>query len=385
MDLSDGRREMADAAPSELRKAFDTWQEAQCQALELMLSAPQPGTPTDWAEGFRWLTRMATLALEHVVEKGDPGFPVLFRSQDPYRKLIGDNPDVNYYFASLDPSQNYRLYGTRGAAAYVGLTFGTDIFRGRNQAVTGTLVQSDLDQFELGENGEFEVFMGPKAGKGNWIELEEGVAHLAVRETFVDRRDTEPAELHIERVRPGQPPPLSPEVMAESLEAASTFLIWIVRGCLGAFAASANRINAIEGGSGAAAVKKRDEAISTHSDTGMAYMVGRWRLEPGEALVVDILPPLGDFAYWGLVITNPWLESYDYRYTQTHLSNGTARANDDGSWTLVISPEEPGPGHVHNWLDTGGRLEGYAILRWVLVRDAPNPKCEVVPIESLRT
>ncbi len=375
---------MADAAPSELRKAFDGWQDAQRQALELMLAAPQPGTPTDWAEGFRWLTRMASLALEHVVEKGDPNFPVLFRSQDPYRKLIGDNPDVNYYFASLDPSQNYRLYGTRGASAYVGLTFGTDIFRGKKQAVTGTLVQSDLDQFEIGENGEFEIYLGPKAETGNWIELKEGVAHVAVRETFVDRRDTEPAVLHIERITAESPPPLAPEVMAESLEAAATFLLWIVRACLGAFGASANRINAIEGGSGAAAVKKRDKAVSTHSDTDMAYMVGRWRLEEGQALVVDILPPAGDFAYWGLVITNPWLESYDYRRAQTHLSNGTARMNDDGSWTLVISPDDPGPAHAHNWLDTGGRLEGYAILRWVLVRDAPNPKCEVVSIGSLR-
>ncbi|MCP4241553.1 MAG: hypothetical protein GY772_13410 [bacterium] len=139
------------------------------------------------------------------------------------------------------------------------------------------------------------------------------------------------------------------------------------------------RIKAIERGSGAAAVNKRDEAISTYSDTGMAYMVGRWRLEPEGVLMVDILPPAGDFAYWGLVITNPWLESYDYRYTQTHRSSGTARATGDGSWTLVISPGEPDPGHAQDWIDTGGRLEGYAILRWVLVRDAPNPKYEVVP------
>lgn len=375
---------MQSAAPEVLRRAFDVWQDTQRQALDLMLAAPHPGAPADWAEGFRWITRMATLALEHVVEKGDPRFPLLFRSQTPHRKLIGDNPDVNYYFASLDPTQNYRFFGTRGASAYVGLTFGTDIFRGTKQAVTGTLIQSDLDQFELGENGEFEIFLGPEAGKGNWIELEEGVAHLAVRETFVDRRDTEPAVLHIERIGSDRPPPLAPEVMAENLEAASTFLLWIMRGCLGAYGASANKINTIEGGSGAAAVKKRDKAISTHSDTDMAYMVGRWCLEPGDALVVDIPAPGGEFVYWGLVITNPWLESYDYHYAQTHLSNGTARVNGDGSWTLVISPEEPGPLHAHNWLDTGGRLEGYAILRWVLVRDVQNPKCEVVSIESLR-
>ena len=375
---------MGDEAPRELLEAFEEWQDTQRKALELMLGAKQPGAPADWAEGFRWITRMATLALEHVVEKGDPLFPVIFRSQTPYLKLIGDNPDVNYYFASLDPSQKYRLHGTRGTGAYVGLTFGSDIFRGRPQAVTGTLVQSDLDQFELGEGGAFEIFFGPGPGTGNWIELEEGVAHLAVRETFVDRRVAEPAVLELERVTEERPAPLAPEGMAESLRAASTFLMWIVRGALGAFAASANRINAIEGGTGAAAVQKRDKAISTHSDTDMAYMVGRWRLAAGEALVVDLPRPGGTFAYWGLVITNPWLESYDYRFAQTHLSNGTARANEDGSWTLVISAEDPGPAHAANWLDTGGRLEGYAILRWVLVGDVRNPVCRVVSVESLR-
>ena len=73
-----------------------------------------------------------------------------------------------------------------------------------------------------------------------------------------------------------------------------------------------------------------------------------------------------------------------FPYLSSSFHEGRYRANDDGSWTLVIAPEDPGPAHAHNWLDTGGRLEGYAILRWVLVRDVRNPECRVVPVESLR-
>jgi hypothetical protein len=71
---------MSADAPQVLIKAFETWQSTQRQALESMLAAEQPGTPSDWAEGFRWLTRMSSLALDYVLEKGDPKFPVLFRT-----------------------------------------------------------------------------------------------------------------------------------------------------------------------------------------------------------------------------------------------------------------------------------------------------------------
>ena len=372
---------MSADAPQVLIKAFETWQSTQRQALESMLAAEQPGTPSDWAEGFRWLTRMSSLALDYVLEKGDPKFPVLFRSQDPWKKLIGDNPDVNYYFASLDPRYEYRLYGNRGEAPYVGLTFGTDILRGTAKGRTGTLAQSYLDQFEADAEGNFEITLSATPKQGNWIKLEPGTAHMAVRETFPDRSQARPAVLHIERITDEKPEPLSPEVMAELLEAASTHLMWNVRAALGVWASSANRVNAVAGSPGSTMVKAQTNEVSSHSDTDMVYMSSRWRLAPGEALVVNIQPPPHDFVYWGFVILNPWAESYDYHYTQTHLSNATAAKGSDGSWTLVIAPEDPG---VPNWLDTGGRLEGYALLRWVLAgADPPTPTCELVSIDSL--
>jgi hypothetical protein len=43
----------------------------------------------------------------------------------------------------------------------------------------------------------------------------------------------------------------------------------------------------------------------------------------------------------------------------------------------VISPVDPG---VPNWIDTGGRREGYMIVRWVLADHPPHPTCELVPV-----
>ena len=45
----------------------------------------------------------------------------------------------------------------------------------------------------------------------------------------------------------------------------------------------------------------------------------------------------------------------------------------------MISPVDPG---VPNWLDTGGRREGYMIVRWVLADRPPHPTCELVPIDD---
>jgi hypothetical protein len=74
------------------------------------------------------------------------------------------------------------------------------------------------------------------------------------------------------------------------------------------------------------------------------------------------------------------MESFDYRYATTALNNKTARRSPDGSWRMVIAPFDPG---VENWLDTGGRLEGYMLVRWVLADGPPHPTAEVVDIKDL--
>jgi hypothetical protein len=49
---------------------------------------------------------------------------------------------------------------------------------------------------------------------------------------------------------------------------------------------------------------------------------------------------------------------------------------------MVIAAENPGPG-VENWLDTGGRLEGYMLVRWVLADGPPHPTAHLVSVADL--
>ena len=368
-----------------LDEVFAGWIEAQQAAVAAMRDADVPRTPADDAEGYRWVTRLTSLAQDWFVEKADPLHPVLFIAQGEYRKLMVDNPDVQYRFSPIDDARRYRLTGTRGEAAYVGLTFGTPIGKGAVGGRTGTTTQTHLDAFELGPNGEVDVTFGPGPAPdpvpANWIEIEPGTGQLAVRETFFDKRTERPADLQLELVDDVAPPVLSPDELVEKLQFASLFVQFVAATVVQMWKDTEHNVNRLGGQSGAAHVQEQDDEVRSHSNAEMDYHGGRWVLGEDEALVITVDPPAGDFLYWGLTVANPWMESYDYRYTTTALNNRRAVRSEDGAWRMAISPRDPG---IRNWLDTAGRREGYMLVRWVLADRPPHPRCELVPIDRVR-
>ena len=376
-----------DGTRTRLDAAWKVWMDAQQAAIETVRSAQGvPRAEADWAEGYRWVTRLVSLAQEWFVEKSDPLHPQLFQAQSEYRKLLVDNPDVRYGFCALDEAHTYRLVGTRGEAAYVGLTFGTPVGKGPAGGRTGTTAQAHLDQFDLGPAGEVELYFGPAGAMAspvpkNWVELPPGTAQLAVRETFFDRRHDRPSELRVELVGDVPPPTLGAGALAASLEFAGMFVQFVAATAVQMWHDTAGNVNQLGGTSGAHHVSSQEDEVRSHSNPEMTYHGGRWVLGDGEALVVTVKEPDTEFLYWGLTTATAWMESLDYRYTTTNLNNRTARRSRDGSWRLVIAPSDPG---VPNWIDTQGRLEGYMIVRWVLADDPPHPTCELVPIDSLR-
>ena len=196
-------------------------------------------------------------------------------------------------------------------------------------------------------------------------------------------KDQRLSDLYLERLGDPLPTPwASPDSIADKLETAAHFLVFTVRQACAMWAGTAQTPpNIIRGASGAHHVRAKEDEVRAHCDTDMAYMGGHWVLEPDQALRITMHPPPYDFVYWGLVLVSPWQESYDYQFTRTCANNGSAQRNADGSWTLVVAPKDPG---VENWLDTGGRLEGSMLLRWVLAgENPPHPDCEVVPLSSL--
>jgi hypothetical protein len=376
-----------------LEQAFDAWVAAQQAALDVVHQATGvPESEVDLAEGYRWVTRLSRLALDWFVERSDPLHPQLFTLQDEYRKLLVDNPDVHYLFCVLDDSRSYRLVGRRGQAAYIGMTFGTPFGQGPVGGRTGTQTQTHVDEFDLGPDGEVDILIAPEASMPdprprNSVVLEPGTAQLAMRETHFVKSPERLGQLRVELVpEEGEtvpPPLLSGEELAPKLERAAMFLTFVGSTAMQMWNDAATNMNTFGGQAGSAHVAAQEDEVRSHSNAEMTYHGGRFRLEPGQALVVTVHQPDKPFLYWGLTLTSAWMESFDYRYTTTALNNETATRSEDGSWRLVVAPENPGPG-VPNWLDTGGRLEGYMIVRWVLADGPPHPSAEVVPTESLR-
>ncbi len=377
---------VTDATQERLDAAWKVWIDSQEAAVETVRSAEGvPRTETDVAEGYRWVTRLASLAQEWFIEKSDPLHPQLFQAQTEYRKLLVDNPDVRYGFCTLDDTRSYRLTGRRGQAAYVGLTFGTPVGKGAVGGRTGTTVQAHLDQFDLGPSGEVDILIAPHdrmpdPAPNNSIVLEPGTGQLAVRETFFDRRHDQPADLRIDLLDNVPPPNLGAEELAAKMEFAGLFVQFVATTAVNMWRDTASNINSFGGTAGAKHVAAQDDEVRSHSNAEMTYHGGRWVLGEGEALVVTVHDPPTAFLYWGLTTTTAWMESLDYRYATTNLNNHSALRSEDGDWRLVISPTDPG---VPNWLDTGGRREGYMIVRWVLADDPPHPTCELVPVGEL--
>jgi hypothetical protein len=375
-----------------LAAAFEGWVAAQQAALETMRNAVDggvPGTDLDVAEGYRWVTRLSTLALEWLVEKSDPLHPQLFTLQDEYRKLLVDNPDVHYLFCVLDDSRSYRLVGRRGECAYLGMTFGTPFGQGQVGGRTGTQTQTHIDAFDLGPDGSVDILIAPAADMPdprprNSIVLEPGTAQLAIRETHFERTPERLSALRVELVGQSDVPPplLSSDELAGKLEIAAMFLQFVGGTAVQMWHDAGKNMNTFGGVSGQAHVEAQEDEVRSHSNAEMTYHGGRFSLEPGQALVVTVHEPDTPYLYWGLTLASPWMESFDYRYTTTALNNRTARRSPDGSWRLVIAPADPGPG-VDNWLDTGGRLEGYMLVRWVLADGPPHPTAALVPVAEL--
>jgi hypothetical protein len=107
-------------------------------------------------------------------------------------------------------------------------------------------------------------------------------------------------------------------------------------------------------------------------------VIGRWELQPGEALIVEVQPPEG--IYWSFSIGNPWWETIHYGRHQSSLNAHQAVADSDGLVRVVLCDRDPG---VANWLDTAGHSNGPIILRCVRTATAPTPSTRVVAFDDI--
>jgi hypothetical protein len=109
---------------------------------------------------------------------------------------------------------------------------------------------------------------------------------------------------------------------------------------------------------------------------------GYFQLDDDQALVVTIDP--GNAGYFVVPVTNDWTITDNYWDQQTSLNIAQSKKNADGTYTIVISPADPG---VWNWVSTGGLNQGTISIRFQDLdpnsSTSPTVSSQVVSLDQL--
>ncbi|CAM3348409.1 DUF1214 domain-containing protein [Mycobacterium colombiense] len=347
-------REASDQTAPQARAWWQRFQQMLGDVTKIITEDAE--SERELAEGLRMVARVSSLCAQMTVE-ADPDRPSFFDMCSENRMVGGPNPDGNYYLAMIRGDRRYRVTGTRGTTAYLGLQIlaGTGITPRR---MAGYVSDSDL---VLG-SGEFALVLSadePSDLAGaQWVQIPDDASSVVVREYIGDRASEELAALRIEALDPGPLTTLTDDALADQFTAMAWSLMKLAtlhRTIKPELLQSPNTLLTAQ-------AADLGEADTTPDNL---YMMGTFRLEPGQALVLDIAPP--DTRYWNVTLETIWHECLEPRRRHSSVTNRGVQPDADGRVRIAISAQDFGFGH---WLDTGGRHRGFVVLRWL---DNPSP------------
>ena len=179
----------------------------------------------------------------------------------------------------------------------------------------------------VADDGTFELWASPERPAGaaapvNWVATDEHSNRLLVRQFFGTYETVTPMDLRVDNVtRPFHPrAALTVDGAAASLRAAAGSFGAMVPMFQGEMLAKGgDRINTF-------ATDIGDPTSTSGGVPGGNAVTARWRLEPDEALLVQVTPP-DPCPYWDVQVGNGWYESFDYRwfFSGSHLRAGCVR------------------------------------------------------------
>ncbi len=205
-----------------------------------------------------------------------------------------------------------------------------------------------------------------------WVAIPDDASAIVVREYIADRNLELLASLDIEPLDPPGPPSLPTDAL---IGEQMTGMAWTIaklttlhRTIKPELLDQPNQLVTAEAA----------ELGAADSTPDNLYMIGTFRLAPGEALVIDLEPP--GTRYWSVTLENIWHECIDPRRRRSSITNAGAVPGADGRVRIVAAADDPG---VANWLDTGGRHRGFLVLRWLDNPDPPPVTTRVARIDEL--
>ena len=313
--------------------------------------------------GLRVLSRVSALCSELSVE-ADPELPWFLDMCSPTRMIGGPNPDGRNLLAMIRGDRTYRITGTRGSAAYLGL----QVLAGTG--MTPRRMAAYLSDTELRlDDGAFTIIVSatePDGLDGQWLEIPADAASIVVREYIGDAAAEVPASLHIETLDAGPPAPPSDAEVAEQF----TAMAWTLM-----------KLSTLHRTIKPELLEQPNVLLTARAaDLGSAdttpdnlYMIGTFDLTDGQTLLLEITPP--ETRYWNVTLENVWHECIEPRRRHSSVTNRGVTRDADGLVRIAIGAKDFGHGH---WLDTGGYRRGFMVLRWLDNPAAPEVKVSVL-------
>jgi hypothetical protein len=309
-------------------------------------------------DGLRVVSRVTALCSELSVE-ADPQLPWFFDMCSPTRMVGGPNPDGRYLLAMIRGDRRYRITGTRGTTAYLGLQVlaGTGMTPRR---MAGYLSDTDLHL----DAGAFTIVVSTdepeNLGDAQWFQIPADAASIVVREYVGDAAEEVAATLHIETLDAQPPQPPTDSEVAEQFTAMAWTLMKLTtlhRTIKPELLETPNVLLTAQAA----------ELGSADTTPDNLYMIGTFGLADDETLLLEITPP--DTRYWNVTLENIWHECIEPRRRHSSVTNKGVTADADGKIRIAIGAKDFGHGH---WLDTGGHRRGFVVLRWLDNPAAPD-------------
>ncbi|HRD11731.1 MAG TPA: hypothetical protein PLI79_07705 [Mycobacterium sp.] len=282
------------------------------------------------------------------------GHPVAGRAIPGSRWGI-DNPDSVYRVIPISGDERYVIRGRVGPHRM------TENYFTLWDANMGTVAVLNGRTMAVEPDGSFTITVDsePAGDRPNHVQTTPEAHEFYIRDVLLHWERDDPNHLSVQRL--GGPPQTPARTLDEQADATAAMM-----------AHFANFTGKLSHGIYKMAPNQFDLAWSADKVGAMrnqVYVMGRFDLRPGEAFVVDVSD--GGAEYFTVPLSNIWGTTLDIVDHTGSLNKAQSTPNDDGSYTYVIAPTDPG---VANWIDSDGLLEGILTLRMAeFGGDGPAP------------
>ncbi|MGZ5393168.1 MAG: hypothetical protein ACXWD3_15375, partial [Mycobacterium sp.] len=251
-----------------------------------------------------------------------------------------DNPDSVYRVIPISGDECYEIQGRVGPNRMTENYFTLwDPNMGTVAVLNGRTMQVDSD-------GSFVISVDsdPADGRPNHVQTTQEAHEFYIRDVLLnwDRDDAN----HLTVQRLGAPAGFSqpPRTLDEQADATAAMMAYFAdfTGKLshGVYKMAPNNFNLAWSADRVGAMRNQ------------VYVMGRFELNPGETFVVDVSD--GGAEYFTVPLSNIWGTTLDIVDRTGSLNKAQSVPNEDGTYTYVISPTDPG---VANWIDSDGLHE----------------------------